>query len=319
MTSPVSVIITCFNQEDLIGRAIESVMAQSAATQIGQVIVVDDHSRDGSWQVIETLAMAHPKLTPIRHETNSGGASKPRNTGIKAATGTYVAFLDGDDSWAPGKIARDLETFAAHPAAGLVYGDYIEHRETRARRIHARRYNAEDPDRLAAFFVHGGPILPSAATVKCSVFDTVGGFDETYAFNEDPEMWLRIAERFGFQHTGAALVEKEDRDGSLGSLANGLANLDAKRRMTEEAIARTPGLAAHLPARLASIEFRTAVHHLTTGNPVTARLHLREAIRLRPGFLKPWGYLFLSFAPFRTEHALSLVRQTRSLVLNRIR
>jgi glycosyltransferase involved in cell wall biosynthesis len=100
----VSVIIPTYNRGDLVSRAIASVIAQTY--QNLEIIVVDDASKDDIAQAIAHID--DPRLRSIRHETNLGG-SAARNTGIKAALGEFVAFLDSDDTWLPHKLQCQLE------------------------------------------------------------------------------------------------------------------------------------------------------------------------------------------------------------------
>jgi glycosyltransferase involved in cell wall biosynthesis len=99
----VSVIIPTYNRADLIGRAIASVIAQ--IHQNLEIIVVDDASTEDIDQAIAHID--DPRLQYIRHPTNLGG-SAARNTGIKAAQGEFVAFLDSDDTWLPDKLQLQL-------------------------------------------------------------------------------------------------------------------------------------------------------------------------------------------------------------------
>lgn len=102
MIVPVSVVIPCFRSGTTIKRAIESVVSQTRRP--AEVIVVDDHSDDGTVEILESLAEAYgPGLRIIRHSTNLGPAAA-RNTGWDAATQPFVAFLDADDAWHPRKL-----------------------------------------------------------------------------------------------------------------------------------------------------------------------------------------------------------------------
>ena len=95
-----------FNRAAPVRRAIESVLAQTC--QDFEIIVVDDGSTDGTAAAVETFA--DRRITLIRHEQNRGG-SAARNTGIRASSAAYVAFLDSDDEWLPTKLERQLEVF----------------------------------------------------------------------------------------------------------------------------------------------------------------------------------------------------------------
>ena len=93
-----------------------------------EIIVVDDASTDGTAAAV--AALADRRITLIRHERNRGG-SAARNTGIRAGSAAYVAFLDSDDEWMPTKLERQLEVFersgdgwdSSTPGAERVFAD----------------------------------------------------------------------------------------------------------------------------------------------------------------------------------------------------
>ncbi len=115
MLPEVSVIITSYNTERYIGRAIESALAQEGVTL--EVIVVDDASSDNSWQVIS--GFTDPRVKSLRMEKN-GGPSVTRNAGIAMASEGWLAVLDGDDAYAPGRLRKCLDCAAAGKADVVV-------------------------------------------------------------------------------------------------------------------------------------------------------------------------------------------------------
>ncbi|MFO7927758.1 MAG: glycosyltransferase family 2 protein [Halobacteriota archaeon] len=119
-TPLVSVVITTYNRPSYLRKAIESVLRQRY-DEI-ELIIVDDHSETdtrGAISDIETGSLSGFQY--VRHDENRG-ANAARNTGIEAASGEYVAFLDDDDSWLPGKIGRQVDAFeTADRSVGVVY------------------------------------------------------------------------------------------------------------------------------------------------------------------------------------------------------
>jgi teichuronic acid biosynthesis glycosyltransferase TuaG len=101
----VSIITPTFNAQRFLQQTIESVQAQTHKNW--EMIVVDDRSRDDTWELASSLAQSDPRIKPIRHQQNQGAAAA-RNTGLAAAQGALVAFLDGDDLWLPHKLERQL-------------------------------------------------------------------------------------------------------------------------------------------------------------------------------------------------------------------
>jgi glycosyltransferase involved in cell wall biosynthesis len=306
----ISVVVICFNQEHTIGAALGSVLAQSAWSRIGEVIVVDDCSTDGSVAVIRQIAARHPRIHVIARTTNSGGCAVPRNDGIRQTTGTHVALLDGDDIWNPDKIATQIAALEAFPHVGLLFSDYFgfDHKTGRQQRGVVNRYAADDTDQLRRFFIHGGPILPSCAVLSRGAIDAAGLFDATMPFNEDAEYWLRVAAVAPLHHQGLPLVRKREWYGSLGSAKYALENLACKREITQRMLRRVPDLAPAADAREARIAYKTAVHFLTSGDRARARRHLRLCLTLDPRFAKAGAALLLSYLPSDPAVALRAAR-----------
>src|SRR2546425_10651809 len=112
--SCVSVVIPVYNGEQYLADAIQSVRDQTY--QNVEVIVVDDGSTDESADVAKKFGEAIRYV----HQSN-GGVGKARNTGIAAARGAYLAFLDQDDLWLPDKLAVQVAYLDSHPEMGAVY------------------------------------------------------------------------------------------------------------------------------------------------------------------------------------------------------
>ncbi len=118
----VTVGITSYNQRDYLIQAVESVLGQSARPS--EIIIVDDASTDDSPQVIAGYAARHPGLIRPILLTANGGPNAARNHVLDAATGDLLAFLDGDDRWLPGKLARALERLSANDRPDAVFDNF---------------------------------------------------------------------------------------------------------------------------------------------------------------------------------------------------
>ncbi|WP_329178960.1 glycosyltransferase family 2 protein [Streptomyces sp. NBC_01477] len=127
----VSVVVISYNDVDHVSTAVESALAQG--DQVGEVIVVDDGSTDGTAQVLDALD-GDPRVRVIHRTTNSGGCGTPRNDGIAAATLPYLLFLDSDDVLRPGAadaLLAAADRHGADVAAGrAVRRELPEGRET---------------------------------------------------------------------------------------------------------------------------------------------------------------------------------------------
>ena len=117
-TPLLSVVIPTWNRAQLVGDAIRSVLAQREG--LVEAIVVDDASTDSTIELLETEFGDRIRLLRLEHRRGSGGA---RNAGARLARGEFVAFLDSDDVWLPGKFDAELEVFARFPEAEVVVSD----------------------------------------------------------------------------------------------------------------------------------------------------------------------------------------------------
>ncbi len=111
----VSVLVDTYNHERFIEQAITSVLAQDFPDADREVIVVDDGSQDRTPEIVARFA---PPVRLIRKA--NGGQASAFNAGIPECQGEIVAFLDGDDWWASGKLGQVVAAFSENPGVGLV-------------------------------------------------------------------------------------------------------------------------------------------------------------------------------------------------------
>ncbi|MET7378648.1 bifunctional glycosyltransferase family 2 protein/CDP-glycerol:glycerophosphate glycerophosphotransferase [Streptomyces sp. NPDC005526] len=116
----VSVVVIVYNDEERLPTAVGSVLEQTLRNV--EVIIADDCSTDGSHEVAQALAAAHPdRVRAIRLPENSGGCGEPRNQGVKVARGRYVMFLDSDDTLEP-NACRNMVEAGDRTGAELISG-----------------------------------------------------------------------------------------------------------------------------------------------------------------------------------------------------
>lgn len=222
----VSVIVPTFNRPDRLRTALESLAAQTF--QDFEVIVVNDAGCEVGF-VIAACPDRH-RITLITHDRNRGLAAA-RNSGLRAAKGTYIAYLDDDDRYLP----HHIETLVAYLDRGecrvaytdawrvherLVDGVYIE---TGRDVPYSRDFSPADL-LVSNYF----PVLCVMHARQC--LEEVGVFDESLFAHEDWDLWIRMATRFPFKHLAVKTAEYTWRnDGS--SMTS--ATIDAYRRTTE--------------------------------------------------------------------------------------
>ncbi|MCM1537366.1 MAG: glycosyltransferase [bacterium] len=118
----ISIVVPVYQAAGYIAQTLAMVQAQTYTDW--ELILVDDASGDGSAGVIEDYLRVHddPRIRLISQKEN-GGAARARNTGVDAATGRYLAYLDADDVWSADKLSREL-AFLKEKQAGFVFTAY---------------------------------------------------------------------------------------------------------------------------------------------------------------------------------------------------
>jgi teichuronic acid biosynthesis glycosyltransferase TuaG len=115
----ISIIIPLFNAEKYIEDTILSVVGQTYSKW--ELIVVDDCSQDGSVSIVQRMMALDSRIQLIEAEENFGGPAKPRNMGMAASNGDYIAFLDNDDVWLPKKLEMQMDIFFNNEEVDIVH------------------------------------------------------------------------------------------------------------------------------------------------------------------------------------------------------
>jgi glycosyltransferase involved in cell wall biosynthesis len=185
--STVSVVITTFDRLKPAQRAVKSVLSQTYTPL--EILLVEDGSRSGIERWLEEEKLTHVKY--VRHEKNQGLAAA-RNTGLRRASGKYVAFLDDDDEWLPAKLTRQVELFEKESGpTGVVYcGALVISGETS--KIRAKRPQMKG-DIRSAIRKNGLSTIPSSCLFSKEALEQVGGFDEQLVSHVDHDIWLKLA------------------------------------------------------------------------------------------------------------------------------
>lgn len=186
-TPLLSVVIPSYNRGHAIGACIASVLAQTL--EDFEIVVVDDASTDDTRERV--AAFADPRVRYIAHDRNRGGAAA-RNTGVRASTGDFIAFLDSDDSWAPRKLERQIALLGERgPEYGLAYTWFIG-RDGEGREV-SRSDHSLDGSVTDALLVANRVGTFSSIVVRRDVFERVGGLDEKLRSCQDWDLSIRLS------------------------------------------------------------------------------------------------------------------------------
>lgn len=217
MDSLVSVVIPNYNYAHFLGRALQSVVAQTYPHW--EALVVDNHSEDDTDEVVEGIGDPRIRLLKIH---NHGIIAASRNLGMREARGEWIAFLDSDDSWHPGKLQANLEAAGSAGEYDVLCNDELMvDQQTGARS--AMRHGPYEEDFYRVMLLEGNRLSPSATVVRRVFLDRHAiAFDESQerVTVEDYGFWLDLARagaRFKFIDSvlGECLMHGANNSGKL--------------------------------------------------------------------------------------------------------
>ncbi len=215
MTPLVSAIIPTYNRADVIGRAIESVRAQSYGAV--EIVVVDDGSTDNT---VATLASFGPAIRVIRQE--NAGPAAARNAGVRISRGDIVTFLDSDDVWLPSKIERQVVIMnAAGPSVCCCISNMaLQFKSGRSgTSFDAAKITPQSAEGVwlnpAEVLITRFLMFNQGVAIRRKAFHDCGGFNESLKVLEDYDLALRLSLRGAWTFVHDPLVEWKQSGDSL--------------------------------------------------------------------------------------------------------
>jgi glycosyltransferase involved in cell wall biosynthesis len=211
-----SVVIPTHNRAALLGRAIQSVQAQTCSDY--ELVVVDDGSSNATAELLRSLK--GPRTTFLRHEV-ARGASAARNAGVLAATGEMITFLDDDDELRPNALQCLRDMRVACPQLDFLWGGRLIHEEDRDGETIDTR---EDDWHAVPCPISGSDFLPyvlqiatsAAFTIKRSLYQQLGGLDTSFKVSEDRDFFVTLAEgNFRGGAVDATIIDVHEISSSL--------------------------------------------------------------------------------------------------------
>ncbi len=290
--SLVSAVVPTYNRAHLIIDALKSIAAQNYRPI--EIIVVDDGSTDNTSEVVEQWRIENESPSDLIvhyvQQKNQGG-NVARNTGIAAATGAYIAFLDSDDLWHSSKISKQLELFHSDPLMGGVYCG-LQHVEVESGAI------TEPTDRtypqgwlLDQMLVHDVTAPTSTYMVRKEAFERVGYFDVELQARQDWDMWIRLAAEYKIGCVPEPLLDFREHPGPR-TASNPKKEIIAYERIME----KYAGLRKYCPLSIrqsAKAAFyrrmgRVHFHHRQLSSVKAFTFYLRAIVA--------WPFVFDSYA-----------------------
>jgi glycosyltransferase involved in cell wall biosynthesis len=301
--APVSVIIPYYNGQAFIRRSIDSVQSQQLRPL--EIIVVED----GSPVALDEAALhaaysaAPVPVHVVRHEMNRG-IPAARNTGVRAAAGEYVAFLDQDDEWLPNKLSSQWELVERERAAAdhlVFYGRALRSLSDGSwiawpRPSLMRHLDGKSASTLPRLIVDGNPIPFITLLFSKRAWEQVGGFDEDVRGGSDDYALLLKFAAHGIELRGV-------RGGAIAKRHETGENYSNARRFLKDDVAFLERLARDFPGARAPLKHGIAAAHYRAGrwlleeNVEEGRSLLRAALRTWPVMPRAWLALATAYLP----------------------
>jgi glycosyltransferase involved in cell wall biosynthesis len=185
----ISIIIPTYNRAFELKRALDSVLAQTYSHW--EVLIIDNHSSDGTKELIESYDDGRLKLFKIH---NDGVIAASRNMGIKHAKGEFIAFLDSDDWWKVNKLKKSLVPLTR--GMDIVYHNLLLVYKLNQKILFRTGYgkNIKRPA-FKYLIIEGNQLETSSVVVRTKILKKAGGFSEQQELVawEDYDLWLRIS------------------------------------------------------------------------------------------------------------------------------
>lgn len=281
MVNPaVSVVIPTYNAPHFLIEAVKSVLAQSYGDY--ELIIIDDGSGP------ETREALEPCMDRIRYiYQENAGIAQARNRGIKESRGKYIAFLDHDDLWLPGKLEKQVARARECPDAGVVYCDFENFLDSKDDKRELgdpfRKRSKPEGNVLAALFEKNF-INTLVLLIRRDCFDKVGGFDSRFRLIIEYDMALRLAGEYDFVRVPEVLARYRIHSGNT---TGGRAfSITEERLLALRQIRATPG-ARRVPRgvyhrEIASVHLKLAEQSYQLGRRKDTLVHLLKAVWNRP-------------------------------------
>ncbi|GAA4773551.1 hypothetical protein GCM10023219_21040 [Stakelama sediminis] len=203
--SGISAIIPTYNRADLLPVAIRSIQDQSLP--VGEIIIVDDGSGDGTVEVVEQMARDDRRIRLLQRR--HGGANRARNAGAAEARGQWLAFLDSDDAWEPDRLAAQWDVLRTRPEAVAAFCGF-RMIGSGAERIFL------PPDNPSLLALRCANVLSStsSALIRADILERAGGFDAELPSCQDWDLWFRLRQLgpFAVVRKPLVIINEGDHD-----------------------------------------------------------------------------------------------------------
>ncbi len=226
----VSVIIPAYNVAAFICETLDSVLAQTFKAY--EIVVINDGSPD-SRELENNLTPYLDRIIYLKQENRGAGAA--RNTGLRRAQGSYVAFLDGDDAWLPDYLAEQIRLIESDGGYDLVYANaLLVGTSPWEGKTFMDRDPSNGPVTFEALIGEHCLIITSGVLARRKPIMEVGLFDESLRNSQDFDLWVRLAKRghARMNYQRKVLLRHRAHSGSLA--ADGIKSVEGELKVLQK-------------------------------------------------------------------------------------
>ncbi len=208
----ISVIMPAYNAEKYISESIESILNQTHKNF--ELIIIDDCSKDKSWNIIQKYAKKNKIIHAIKNEKNLG-LCLTLNKGIKYAKGKYIARADNDDWYYPERLEKQYLFLESNPDVGIVGGTMEIMSETGE--VYSRRTYSKTDQEIRKHIFSYSPFSHPLVMIKKSILNKTGNYNSSFIPADDYELYFRIGKYSKFANLSDTLMKYRVSSASMTS------------------------------------------------------------------------------------------------------
>lgn len=197
----VTVTVIAHNARSHVAACLRSIQGQTY--EDWDAVVVDDGSRDGTGEIVRSIAETDPRIALLSNP-ECLGRPKSRNQSWRAAKGPLIAILDSDDTSYPDRLEKQVAFLQSHPAIDVL-GSGVELVDSRCA-FQGIRLLPEHHEQLVQNVYRSNPFANPSVMIRRNVLEQLGGYDEQFQRSQDYELWIRASTEFKFHNLQEPLV-----------------------------------------------------------------------------------------------------------------